>query len=131
METTMPELCGIRIVLPLRRKRKKPLSTVTGVAVAIGEIDLTGFGIPIANTVSDRIFLASDNGLLVCLRDASPKYAVAKATMPPKPAPTPAKIDGEAAGEKPAADATPAVPVKPTATVPKPTLGEKKPDAPK
>lgn len=38
-------------------------------------IDLAEFNVPVVNTVSDRIFLAADNGLLVCLRDASPKYA--------------------------------------------------------
>ena len=31
--------------------------------------------IPVVNTVSDRVYLAADNGLIVCVRDASPKYA--------------------------------------------------------
>lgn len=54
-------------------------------------IDLGEFNIPVTNTVSDRVFLAADNGLIVCLRDASAKYArpvrvvpVANVNPPPK-----------------------------------------------
>ncbi|MBX9583619.1 MAG: PQQ-binding-like beta-propeller repeat protein, partial [Gemmataceae bacterium] len=33
------------------------------------------FNVHIVNTASDRIYLAADNGLIVCLRDAAAKYA--------------------------------------------------------
>jgi outer membrane protein assembly factor BamB len=46
------------------RKRSAPLSG----------LDLGDFNINVVNTASDRIFLAADNGLIVCLRDLSPKY---------------------------------------------------------
>ena len=47
------------------RKRSVPLSG----------IDLSEFNVNIVNTASDRIYLAADNGLIVCLRDMSAKYA--------------------------------------------------------
>jgi hypothetical protein len=43
---------------------------------------MSAFTVPVTNTVSDRLYFAADNGLLVCLRDASPKYA-APARMAP------------------------------------------------
>lgn len=43
--------------------------------VPLSGYDFSQFNVPVVNTVSDRLFLAADNGLLVCLRDASPKYA--------------------------------------------------------
>jgi outer membrane protein assembly factor BamB len=46
------------------RKRSAPLSG----------LDLSEFNINIVNTASDRVYLAADNGLVVCLRDLSPKY---------------------------------------------------------
>ncbi|HJZ53822.1 MAG TPA: PQQ-binding-like beta-propeller repeat protein [Gemmataceae bacterium] len=53
-------------------------------SVPLTGMDLSEFNIPITNTVSDRIYLAADNGLIVCLRDASPKYARA-VRMTPEP----------------------------------------------
>jgi hypothetical protein len=44
-------------------------------SLPLAGIDLSEFNIPITNTVSDRLFLAADNGLIVCLRDMSAKYA--------------------------------------------------------
>ncbi len=44
-------------------------------SLPLAGIDLSEFNIPITNTVSDRLFLAADNGLIVCLRDNSAKYA--------------------------------------------------------
>jgi outer membrane protein assembly factor BamB len=38
-------------------------------------IDLSEFNVHVVNTASDRVFLAADNGLIVCMRDMSPKYA--------------------------------------------------------
>lgn len=42
---------------------------------ALSGIDLSEFNINIVNTASDRVYLAADNGLIVCMRDMSPKYA--------------------------------------------------------
>lgn len=47
------------------RKRSAPLASM----------DLSEFNVNIVNTASDRIYLAADNGLIVCLRDMSAKYA--------------------------------------------------------
>ena len=44
-------------------------------SVPLSGYDFAAFNVPVVNTVSDRLFLAADNGLLVCLRDASAKYA--------------------------------------------------------
>jgi hypothetical protein len=44
-------------------------------SLPLAGIDLSDFNIPITNTVSDRLYLAADNGLIVCLRDNSAKYA--------------------------------------------------------
>ena len=107
---------------------QSPVDPSTKRTAPVGEINLAAFGISIANTMTDRIFLAADNGLLVCLRDSAPKYAVAKPTLPPKPAPVPVKKEGEVMEEKPAA--APA-PVKPVEAAPKPPMNDKKPDAPK
>jgi len=64
-----------------------------GHSVSLSSIDMSGFNVPIANTVSDRLFFAADNGLIVCLRDASPKYAAPVRMAPeilvnPQAAPT-------------------------------------------
>ena len=47
-----------------------------GRALPLSSLDMSAFNVPIVNTASDRIYFAADNGLLVCLRDASAKYAV-------------------------------------------------------
>jgi outer membrane protein assembly factor BamB len=44
-------------------------------AIPLTSMNLAEFNIPVVNTVSDRVYLAADNGLIVCVRDASPKYA--------------------------------------------------------
>src|SRR5205823_4058855 len=46
-----------------------------GRTAPLTSMDMSAFNVPIVNTVSDRIYFAADNGLLVCLRDASAKYA--------------------------------------------------------
>lgn len=71
------------------RKRSSPLGTIN-----LGE-----FNVPVMNTVSDRVYLAADNGLIVCLRDAKAKYnrpvriwpTVVEVPPPPKKAPEPKK----------------------------------------
>ncbi len=41
----------------------------------LGSADFSEFGVHVVNTANDRVYLAADNGLIVCLRDANPKYA--------------------------------------------------------
>jgi outer membrane protein assembly factor BamB len=53
------------------------------------------FNVPVVNSVTDRLYLASDSGLIVSLRDSAPKYAKVKLVrpapnLPPEPkAPAP------------------------------------------
>ncbi len=53
---------------------KRATDPQTGRAAPLTGLDLPEFNIAVTNTVSDRVFLAADNGLVVCLRDASRKY---------------------------------------------------------
>lgn len=46
----------------------------SGRAAPLTGLDVPEFNIVVVNTSTDRIFLAADNGLIVCLRDASRKY---------------------------------------------------------
>jgi outer membrane protein assembly factor BamB len=57
--------------------------SVLGRTSPLASMDMSAFNVPIANTVSDRLFFASNNGLIVCLRDASPKYATMIRMAPP------------------------------------------------
>ncbi|MBM3979361.1 MAG: hypothetical protein FJ304_03585 [Planctomycetes bacterium] len=41
----------------------------------LGSANLSEFAINVVNTANDRVYLAADNGLIVCVRDAAPKYA--------------------------------------------------------
>lgn len=54
---------------------KRASGSRPGFSAPLASIDLSAFNVPIVNTASDRLYLAADNGLVVCLRDASPKYA--------------------------------------------------------
>lgn len=56
-----------------KTKRAEPLT----------KLDIGGFAVPVTNDQTDRVFLASDNGLIVCLRDAAAKYATAVTVAPP------------------------------------------------
>lgn len=47
-----------------------------GRAAPLSTIDLPAFNVPVVNTVTDRVYLAADNGLMVCVRDASRRYDV-------------------------------------------------------
>jgi outer membrane protein assembly factor BamB len=49
----------------------------------LGSANLPEFNVPVVNTASDRIYLAANNGLIVCLRDAAPKYAKPVSIWPP------------------------------------------------
>ena len=63
--------------------RSRVSDSVTKRAVALNSIDLGEFRIPTMNEQTDRIFLASDNGLIVCLRDKAPKYNSPMTVAPP------------------------------------------------
>lgn len=54
---------------------RRATDPATGRAAPLATLDFPEFNVPVVNTVSDRLYLAADNGLLVCLRDASAKYA--------------------------------------------------------
>lgn len=54
---------------------KRATNPVSKRSAPLGGLDLAEFNVPVVNTASDRIYLAADNGLVVCLRDLSPKYA--------------------------------------------------------
>ncbi|MFO0798815.1 MAG: PQQ-binding-like beta-propeller repeat protein [Gemmataceae bacterium] len=54
-----------------------------GRAAPLTSLNISEFNIPVVNTVSDRLFLAADNGLIVCLRDAARKYDSPVRMAPP------------------------------------------------
>jgi len=53
---------------------KRPTNPSTGVSSPLAGLDLAEFNVHVTNTASDRVYLAADNGLIVCLRDARDKY---------------------------------------------------------
>ncbi len=53
---------------------KRPTNPTTGRSAPLAGLDLAEFNVDIVNTVTDRIYLAADNGLVVCLRDMNEKY---------------------------------------------------------
>ncbi len=66
-------------------------------AYPLATADLPAFTVNITNEETDRIFLASDGGLFICLRDDSPKYAAPMTIAPRKTLPPlkKAEIPGE------------------------------------
>lgn len=90
--------------------RNRVADEKTGQSNPLAAIDLSDFGIPITNAMDDRLLLASDNGLLVCVRDSSAKYNAPVPLIRAKPAvPKPAeKKDGDPAAA-PMGDGNPAV----------------------
>ena len=101
--------------------RQRPTDAAARRSLALAKLDLPGFGVDVANEKSDRLFLASDNGLLVCLRDASAKYARPVPLIAP-PAPAAAIIERK----DPVAP-----PVAPPSLEPKADAPAPKKDAPK
>lgn len=85
-------------------------------SVPLGSTNLSDFNVHIVNTVSDRVYLAADNGLLVCVRDAAPKYARPVAVWPPADVNPPKKKGIELQpgkdGMEPKKDADPKEPEK-------------------
>ncbi len=61
-------------------------------AILLGTVNLIGFPNTTLNTQTDRIYAASESGLLICLRDKAPKYRAPLGIGLPasKPEPVPA-----------------------------------------
>jgi hypothetical protein len=72
-------------------------------ALPLSGMDLAEFNVPVVNTSTDRVFLAADNGLVVCLRDASPKYDRPVPMSPPPTVNPPPKavVSGDRPGDTP------------------------------
>jgi outer membrane protein assembly factor BamB len=100
----------------------RPTDPVSRQSLPLAGIDLAEFNIPIMNTVSDRIFLAADNGLLVCLRDQSAKYARPVRICPAPIVNAPVKVRGVITGNK---DGTPTDPAEPKKDEPKKDIPKK------
>jgi hypothetical protein len=49
----------------------------------VGRLPVASFNVPVTNDRTDRILLAADNGLLVSLRDADPRFALPARVSPP------------------------------------------------
>jgi outer membrane protein assembly factor BamB len=62
-------------------KRAKPLTA----------LDVSGFDVSIPNPMTDRVLLGSDSGLIVCLHNASAKYAKPTRIAPKEKLPEPVK----------------------------------------
>jgi hypothetical protein len=83
--------------------RRRPTNPATRRAEPLARINLSGFDFPVTNHQTDRVILAADNGVMICLRDASAKYVRPYRIAPPPPAPTPP--NQEPAAAEPAAPA--------------------------
>jgi outer membrane protein assembly factor BamB len=86
--------------------------SVSLIAKPLGVLNVSDFGVNMTNTATDRVILAADNGLVVSLREAGPRYIKPKLVSPPLQLST---------------DVPP--PAKPVAPVPSP--GEPKKEEPK
>jgi hypothetical protein len=78
---------------------KRKADPITKRAEPLTKLDVANFTVPVSNDQTDRVFLASDNGLVICLRDAAAKYAKPLAVAP-------------LSRQKPVAPVVPAVPPK-------------------
>ncbi len=108
--------------------RQRPTDAAARRSLALAKLDLPGFGVDVANDKSDRLFLASDNGLVVCLRDASLKYARPVPLIAP---PAPAAAIVERKEPTPPAVAPPSLEPKADAPAPKKNDAKKDDDAKK
>jgi outer membrane protein assembly factor BamB len=77
--------------------RRRPSDPVTRRANPLAQLHLPGFNVPVTNHQTDRILLADDNGIMICLRDASAKYVRPQRVAAPPPAPP--KEEPKAQGE--------------------------------
>ncbi len=74
----------------------------------LARLNLAGFNVPVTNTRTDRLVVASPSGLIVSLRDRSPKYARPMRIVPKTPAVAPKDVDRNAPDLRDAAPAAPA-----------------------
>ncbi|HET6572765.1 MAG TPA: PQQ-binding-like beta-propeller repeat protein [Fimbriiglobus sp.] len=92
--------------------RRAAPDPVTRRAEPLARMGLPGFTVPVTNHQTDRILLAGDNGVMICLRDEAAKYVRPKLVAPP-PAPPPAKKEpGAAPPEEPKKEAPKVEPKK-------------------
>lgn len=61
---------------------RRPTDPVSKKSAPLGSAHFPEFNVNVVNTASDRVYLAADNGLIVCLRDAGAKYAKPLRTRP-------------------------------------------------
>jgi outer membrane protein assembly factor BamB len=71
---------------------RRPTDAARKRSAPLGSANLSEFNVNVVNTVSDRVYLAADNGLIVCLRDSSPKYAKPMRMWPPAEVNPPKKL---------------------------------------
>lgn len=67
----------------------------------LGTANLSEFNVHVVSTAYDRVFLAADNGLIVCLRDAKPKYNRPMRIWPPPEVNPAARVGVEGVGGDP------------------------------
>lgn len=84
-----------------RRGRLLVIDTVRG--STLSAYDISGFTVPVTNEVNDRLYVAANSGLLLCLRD---RLRV-KPEITRKPAPVPSKADDVYVDPKAAPKAAP------------------------
>jgi outer membrane protein assembly factor BamB len=80
---------------------RRPTDAANRRSAPLGSANLSEFNVNVVNTVSDRVYLAADNGLLVCLRDARAKYAKPVRTWPPAEVNPAARIGVDTIGVDP------------------------------
>lgn len=62
--------------------QKSPVDPITKIVPPVGQGTFSGFTVPVTNSITDRLFISSENGLLVCLRDSAAKFANPKMINP-------------------------------------------------
>jgi outer membrane protein assembly factor BamB len=82
--------------------RNRVVDTASKRAVLLGSVNLAGFPNATMNDRTDRIYVASETGLLICLRDKARKYTAALPVGLPvhKPEAVPAKKPADPAAPK-------------------------------
>jgi hypothetical protein len=81
--------------------RRQATDPVTRRAEPLARMELPGFNVPVTNHQTDRILMAADNGVMICLRDASAKYVRPTRVAPPPPPPPPPPVKKEPPPEEP------------------------------
>jgi outer membrane protein assembly factor BamB len=112
--------------------RNRITDTNTKRAVQLASVDLSSFDMATTNFSTDRVFLGSTSGTLICLRDKDTKYATAKTMAPPLSKPDPTLVKPAPMGTPPATgEAPPAATPAPAPMAEQPKKDEPKKDEPK